>query len=259
MGKVGLGIYLRSALFLAVQTAITVVLTPFVLLISLLPQYEYRYLLARFWARSLIWAASAICGIRYTIKGLENIPPRNGVVLSKHQSAWETLMLFLIFPKAVYVLKQELLRIPFFGWCLARYHHIAIDRSQRRAAMLSLQKQGLDRLKEGHWVIIFPEGTRVAPGERRRYASSGGALAERAEVPVVPVAHNAGEFWPRRSFLKYPGVIQLCIGPPLSGSASEINRLAEEWIEAQMAKITSSDPDVIAHRPPAASSPIRGK
>lgn len=237
MGEAGLGIYLRSALFLAVQTAITVALTPIVLLVSLLPQYEYRYLLARFWARLLISAASAICGLKYEIEGLENLPPRNGVVLSKHQSAWETLTLFLIFPKAVYVLKQELLRIPFFGWCLARYHHIAIDRSQRRAAMISLQKQGLQRLKEGHWIIIFPEGTRVAPGERGRYAGSGGMLAERAGVPVVPVAHNAGEFWARRSFLKYPGVIRLRIGPPISGNASEINRRAEEWIEAQMAKI----------------------
>lgn len=235
--KAGLGIYLRSALFLAIQVAVTVVLTPIVLLVSLLPQYEYRYLLARFWARLLIWAASAICGLKYEIEGLENLPPQNGVVLSKHQSAWETLMLFLIFPKAVYVLKQELLKIPCFGWCLARYHHIAIDRSQRRAAMVSLLKQGLQRLAEGHWVIIFPEGTRVAPGERRRYASSGGILAERAGVPVIPVAHNAGEFWARRSFLKYPGIIRLRIGPPLSGNASQINRRAEEWIEAQMAKL----------------------
>lgn len=250
MGNAGLGIYLRSALFLAIQIALTVFLTPIVLLVSLLPQYEYRYLLARLWARSLIWAASAICGIRYTITGLENLPPLNGVVLSKHQSAWETLMLFLLFPKAVYVLKQELLRIPFFGWCLARYRHIAIDRSQRRAAMISLQKQGLERLKEGHWVIIFPEGTRVAPGERRRYAGSGGVLAERAKVPVVPVAHNAGEFWPKRSFLKYPGTIQLRIGPPLSGSAAEINRQAEEWIETQMAEITASDSAGLALSPP---------
>ncbi len=238
MAKAGLGIYLRSALFLAIQVAITVALTPIVLLVSLLPQYQFRYLLARFWARLLILAASAICGLKYAIEGLENLPPHNGVVLSKHQSAWETLMLFLIFPKAVYVLKQELLRIPFFGWCLARYRHIAIDRSQRRAAMISLQKQGLERLKQGHWIIIFPEGTRVAPGERRRYAGSGGMLAERAGVPVVPVAHNAGEFWARRSFLKYPGVIRLRIGPPLFGNAAEVNRQAEEWIEAQMAQIS---------------------
>ncbi len=239
MGKASLGIYLRSALFLAVQIAITVALTPVVLLVSLLPPYQYRYLLARCWARLLIAAAENICGLKYEIEGLENVPPSNGVVLSKHQSAWETLMLFLIFPKAVYVLKQELLRIPFFGWCLARYHHIAIDRSQPRAALLSLQKQGLARLKEGHWVIIFPEGTRVAPGEKRRYAGSGGMLAERAGVPAVPVAHNAGEFWPRRSFLKYPGVIRLCIGPPITGTADEINRRAEEWIEAKMAEIAT--------------------
>jgi 1-acyl-sn-glycerol-3-phosphate acyltransferase len=239
--KISFEIYLRSALFLMVQTLATVVLTPLVLLVSLHPNYQYRWLLARFWARLLIEAAALICGIQYEIEGQEFIPAQNGIVLSKHQSAWETLMLFLIFPRAVYVLKQELLRIPFFGWCLTRYRHIAIDRSQPRAAMLSLQKQGLERLKQGHWVIIFPEGTRVAPGERRRYASSGGVLAERAGVPVVPVAHNAGEFWPRRSFLKYKGVVRLRIGPPLSGEAQEINRKAEEWIEAQMAEITHPD------------------
>ncbi|MCX8048916.1 MAG: 1-acyl-sn-glycerol-3-phosphate acyltransferase [Methylohalobius sp.] len=249
MNGTAFAIYWRSALFLTFQVALTVILTPFVLLVSLLPQYELRYRLARFWARSLIWGAVRICGLRYKITGLDHIPPQNGIVLSKHQSAWETLMLFLLFPKAVYLLKQELLKIPFFGWCLARYHHIAIDRKKPREALLSLLKQGPRRLQQGHWIIIFPEGTRVSPGERRRYAGSGGALAERAGVPVVPVAHNAGEFWPRRSFLKYPGVIELRIGPPLFGSAAEINRQAEEWIEAQMAEITSYQSKTVGINP----------
>ncbi|BCX82718.1 1-acyl-sn-glycerol-3-phosphate acyltransferase [Methylomarinovum caldicuralii] len=234
-------ILLRSALFLLVQTTITVVLTPIVLAVSALPRYEYRYHLARFWANSILTALRWICGIDWDIRGLENIPRRNGIVLSKHQSAWETLMLFLLFPKAVFVLKQELLKIPFFGWCLARYHHIAIDRSKPKKAMVALMKQGLQRLEEGHWIIIFPEGTRVAPGERRRYAGSGGVLAARAKVPVVPVAHNAGEYWPRNSFVKYPGTITLVIGPVLDGAelpADEINRRAETWIEATMAKIS---------------------
>ncbi len=234
-------ILLRSALFLLVQTTITVVMTPVVLAVSALPRYEYRYRLARFWAAAILTALRWICGIDWDIRGRENIPARNGIVLSKHQSAWETLMLFLLFPKAVYVLKQELLKIPFFGWCLGRYHHIAIDRSKPKAAMVALMKQGLRRLKEGHWIIIFPEGTRVAPGERRRYAGSGGVLAARAQVPVVPVAHNAGEHWPRNSFVKYPGTITLVIGPPLDGaelSAEEINRQAEDWIEATMTEIS---------------------
>jgi len=234
---------LRSALFFTVQTAITVVMTPVVLAMTLLPQYEYRYRLARLWAWLLIKSLELICGIRYRVEGLDNIPPENGIVVSKHQSAWETLILFLIFPKAIYVLKQELLTIPFFGWCLARYHHIAIDRSQKRAAMVSLVKQGIQRLQEGHWIVIFPEGTRVAPGERRRYAGSAGILAQRAGVPVIPVAHNAGEYWPRNSFLKYPGVIQLRIGPPLDGKrleAGEINTRIEEWIETKMQEISQS-------------------
>ncbi|XSG85594.1 MAG: lysophospholipid acyltransferase family protein [Methylohalobius sp. ZOD2] len=242
MGKATPGIYLRSALFLAVQSAITFVLTPVVLGVSFLSKYEYRYLWAHWWARLQILAVTYICGLKVEIEGLENIPSQNGVVLSKHQSAWETLMLFLLFPKTVYVLKRELLNIPFFGWCLARYHHIAIDRRQRRAAMAALLKEGKQRLKEGHWIVIFPEGTRVAPGAKRRFAGSGGILAQRAGVPVVPVAHNAGEFWPRNSFLKHPGTIRLRIGPPLDGqtlSADEINRQAEAWIEAQMAEISS--------------------
>ncbi len=236
-------LFLRSALFLLVQTGITVAMTPIVLAASALPRYEYRYRLARLWAASILTALRWICGIDWDIQGREHIPARNGVVLSKHQSAWETLMLFLIFPRTVYVLKQELLKIPFFGWCLGRYGHIAIDRSKPKQAMVALMKQGLRRLREGHWIVIFPEGTRVAPGERRRYAGSGGVLAARAEVPVVPVAHNAGEHWPRNGFLKHPGTITLVIGPPLDGaelSAEEINRRAEEWIEATMADISHS-------------------
>ncbi len=234
---------LRSALFFLVQSTITVVMTPVVLTASLLPQYEYRYRLARLWAWLLIQSLQLICGVRHQIEGTENIPEKNGIVASKHQSAWETLMLYLVFPKAVYVLKQELLKIPFFGWCLGRYHHIAIDRSQPRAALVSLVKQGIQRLKEGHWIIIFPEGTRVAPGEKKRYAGSAGILAQRAGVPVVPVAHNAGEYWPRNGFIKYPGVIRMRIGPPLDGKeleAAEINQRVEEWIEARMNEISHS-------------------
>ncbi len=233
-------IVFRSALFFLVQSTITVVMTPVVLAASLLPRYEYRYRLARLWAWLLIQSLRLICGIRHQIEGLENIPQGNGIVASKHQSAWETLMLYLIFPKAVYVLKRELLTIPFFGWCLGRYHHIAIDRSQPRAALVSLVKQGLQRLREGHWIIIFPEGTRVAPGERKRYAGSAGTLARKAGVPVVPVAHNAGEHWPRNGFIKIPGTIRMRIGPPLEGGeleAAEINRRLEEWIEARMREI----------------------
>ncbi len=233
-------VILRSALFFLVQSTITVVMTPIVLAASLLPQYEYRYRLARLWAWLLIQSLQFICGIHHQIEGLENIPERNGIVASKHQSAWETLMLYLVFPKAVYVLKQELLKIPFFGWCLGRYHHIAIDRSQPRAALVSLVRQGIQRLTDGHWIIIFPEGTRVAPGERKRYAGSAGILAHKAGVPVVPVAHNAGEYWPRNGFIKTPGTIRMRIGPPIDGKAleaAEINQRVEEWIETQMADI----------------------
>lgn len=233
-------VFLRSLLYNLYYAGITVLLTPPTLLASLHPNDDYRYRMARLWAWLLIKGAEKICGLRYSIEGEENIPQENGIVLSKHQSAWETLMLHLLFPRAVYVLKKELAYIPFFGWCLVRYRHIFLDRGRPKQAALKLLREGLDRLKKGHWLILFPEGTRVRPGERKRYAGSGGVLAAKAGVPVVPVALNSGLFWPRRGFLKYPGTITVRIGKPLSPkqlSAEEINRRAEEWIETQMAEL----------------------
>jgi 1-acyl-sn-glycerol-3-phosphate acyltransferase len=161
-------------------------------------------------------------------------------VLSKHQSAWETLAFQEIFPPFVFILKRELLWIPLFGWGLALLKPIAIDRDAGRRALDQVVSQGRARLEQGIWVVVFPEGTRVAPGHRRRYKSGGAALAAETGYPVVPVAHNAGVFWPKRSFIKKPGTIRVVIGPPIptkGKSADEVLDQAEEWIEQTMARL----------------------
>ena len=163
------------------------------------------------------------------------------IVLCKHQSAWETLGLQQVFPPQAWVLKKELLRVPFFGWGLARLPIVSIDRGAGKDALVQVVEQGRNLLASGFWVIVFPEGTRVAPGAKRRYKMGGAYLAAAAGVPVVPVAHNAGEFWRKNAFLKYPGTITLSVGPafdPSGMTPDEINARAESWIEAEMHRIS---------------------
>lgn len=203
--------------------------------------FSWRYRFITQWSRFNLWWLKVTCGLRYQVHGLENIPATNAIVLSKHQSTWETLALQLIFPDQSWLIKRELLWIPFFGWGIAMLEPIAIDRSAKRKALTQLLEQGAARLKQGRWIVIFPEGTRMPPGQRGNYRLGGARLAAATGYPVVPVAHNAGEHWPKRSFIKTPGVIQIWIGPPIATqgrSAEEINRLTEEWIENKMAEIT---------------------
>jgi 1-acyl-sn-glycerol-3-phosphate acyltransferase len=175
------------------------------------------------------------------VLGAENLPRSPAIVLSKHQSAWETLAFQSIFPPLVWVLKRELLRIPFLGWALAMVSPIAIDRSARRGALKQLLDQGKDRLSKGFWIVIFPEGTRVKPGQKGKYNLGGAWLATHTGNPVVPVAHNAGEFWGKDAFLKRPGTITVIIGEPIDPSgieAEKLNRQVEEWIEGRTREIT---------------------
>ena len=158
----------------------------------------------------------------------------------KHSSAWETIAQLILFPRQVWVMKRQLLWVPFFGWALAVFNPIAIDRRGGRRAVGQVLRQGQQRLAEGHWVMIFPEGTRVAPGERRRYGLSGALLAAMTELPVIPVTHNAGDFWPRRGVLKRPGTIRMVIGPPIEAagrSPRDVNRDVEAWIETTLEEI----------------------
>jgi 1-acyl-sn-glycerol-3-phosphate acyltransferase len=226
---------LRLALF----AAALVLVTPPYALVALatfpLPRM-IRYRVISGWSRLVVLLARSILGIDWRVEGAEHLPGKPSVILSKHQSAWETMAFQLIFPPQVHVLKRELLWIPFFGWGLALMSPIAIDRSRGVAALRSIARRGRERLEQGFWVVVFPEGTRVAPGDRRPYQLGGAWLAAASGAPVVPVAHNAGRFWPRNAFVKRPGTVTVRIGPTIESTqhdAHTINRLAEEWIEEQ--------------------------
>ncbi|MDP2247099.1 MAG: lysophospholipid acyltransferase family protein, partial [Nitrosomonadales bacterium] len=191
-------------------------------------------------ARSMLWWLRVTCGVRYQIVGRENIPQTPSIILSKHQSAWETLAFQQIFPPQVWVLKRELLWVPFFGWGLAMTSPIAINRSAGREALKQMVAQGKDRMKKGFWVVIFPEGTRMAPGTKGKYHIGGAWLATHTSATVVPVAHNAGEFWPKNSFIKKPGTITVSIGKPIQSAGlkpDELNQQVEARIEQEMSAL----------------------
>lgn len=232
-------ILLRSLLFAVVLAIVTPPYALFgFLAFPLAPMTRHRIITS--WVPIMMWAIRHVLGLRYRVIGAENIPAGPAVVLSKHQSAWETIALQVIFPPLCYVLKRELLKVPFFGWALAQIPGIAIDRAAGKDALAQVVEQGRERLKEGLWVVVFPEGTRVAPGTTRRYKPGGAFLAKRAGVPVVPVAHNAGEFWRRNAFLKRPGEIVVSIGPVIEVKgvkAEQINARAEQWIEDEMRRL----------------------
>lgn len=232
---------LRSLLFTLGMGISTLVFAPLSVLTFPFP-FAMRYGFISQWARFNLWWLGKTCRLYYKVTGRENIPASNAIILCKHQSAWETLALQQIFPPQIWLLKRELLWVPFFGWGLAMLEPIAIDRKSGKKAMRQLLEQGIERLRAGRWVVIFPEGTRIAPGKKGRYAPGGALLAENSGYPVVPVAHNAGEFWPRRGFIKRPGVIQMVVGPVIESrgkSAAQINAAAEEWIENTMRDISS--------------------
>jgi 1-acyl-sn-glycerol-3-phosphate acyltransferase len=225
----------RSFLFAVAITLVTPPYAVIALASAPLPRM-LRYRIISGWSRLILWLARVILGIEWRVEGRENLPSRPAVILAKHQSAWETLAFQHIFPPQVHVLKRELLWIPFFGWGLALMSPIAIDRSRGVAALRAIAKRGQKRLDQGFWVVVFPEGTRVAPGESRDYQPGGAWLAAASGAPIVPVAHNAGLFWPRNAFLKRPGTVTIRIGPsidPRNRDPLTINAMAKEWIEEQ--------------------------
>lgn len=235
-------IYLKSLVFLIGQILSTFLMGPIVLLLWPFP-IKSRYWVANFWCQFNLWMLRWVCGLGYEVQGAENIPKdRTGLIFCKHQSAFETFALQILFPPAVFILKQELTRIPIWGWALATLKPIAIDRSAKSQALKQVVREGVARIHSGYWVVLFPEGTRVAPGERGHYGSSGGMLAHKARCPILPVAHNAGVYWGKSGFLKYPGTIRIIIGPALDGaslSAADITRQGEAWIENTMLDLSN--------------------
>lgn len=230
---------LRSLLFAVFQIVVTTIFGTIGLATFPLPPLT-RYRIVTMCSRLIVRAAEVVCGIRYRVIGAERIPHAPCIILAKHQSAWETFAFQVIFPPQVSVVKRELLWIPFFGWGLAMLSPIAIDRDSGMRALRQVLEQGRQRLRRGFWIVVFPEGTRVAPGERGDYQIGGAWLAARTATPVLPVAHNAGELWRRKAFLKRPGLVTVSIGEPILPQGltpKEINRRAEDWIEAEMQRL----------------------
>jgi len=233
-------IFLRSALY---QLVLVVVVIPyFALVFATFPLSRLtRWKVIAGWPRFACWLARRLLGIDYEVIGRENIPASPTVILSKHQSAWETIAYTSIFPPHVYVLKRELFWIPFLGWGLALMSPIAIDRTRGKEAMRRMIALGGERLAQGFSIMVYPEGTRIPVGRRGTYKLGGGILAVQNGVSVLPVAHNAGLVWPRNSFVKYPGKVTVVIGEPIDTrglTAEEVMRRVEDWIEGQMAALT---------------------
>ena len=232
---------LRSFLFYIGQIISTILIAPISVMAFPL-NFKKRYYLITRWAIFNLWWLKVCCNVSYEVTGIDNIPEKPCVVMCKHQSAFETLALQQIFIPQVWILKKELLQIPIYGWGLASMQPIAINRGSAIKSFKQIADQGYERLKKGYWVIIFPEGTRVAQNEKKKYLPGGGMLAEKSGSQVVPVAHNAGRLWPRNSMIKKPGLITIKIGPAIKSknkSAKEITKEVESWIEKTVGELPS--------------------
>jgi len=233
---------LRSVLFECVRFPLTITFS-FIALLTFPFQPLTRYRVITRWSYLMMLSVSAICGVRYRVIGLENLPSEPSIILSKHQSAWETLAFQQIFPPQVWVLKKSLLKIPFFGWGLAMMSPIAIDRDAGMRALRQTLEQGRDRLAAGWWIVMFPEGTRIPPGQHGRYHIGGAWVAAQIGTKVIPVAHNAGTVWGRNAFIKYPGTITVSIGPALDASSrkpEELIKEVEHWVEQEVERLGSA-------------------
>ncbi len=239
---------LRAALYLLILFVVVIPYFVVVMTTAILPR-KTRHRVIAGWPQFATWLAKHLLGIRYEVRGLENIPREPTVILSKHQSAWESLAFNLIFPPHVFVLKRELLWLPFFGWGLAMMGCIAINRTNRKEAMAQVIKQGAERLSHGLSILIFQEGTRIPVGKRGNYRRGGALLAINTGARILPVAHNAGLLWPRNSFVKHPGTVTVVIGQPVQTAgrtAEDVMREVETWIEARVGELI---PGVVATRP----------
>ncbi|MFI4889499.1 MAG: lysophospholipid acyltransferase family protein [Steroidobacterales bacterium] len=234
--------YLRSLVFTAFMMVTACLFGAFMGVCFWLP-YRTQFAIARFWASMIFRALAVVCGLKYTVSGRENIPAGNHILMSNHTSAWETIVFFLLFPEQVWVLKRELLWIPFVGWGLKMLRPIAIDRGAGHRAVNQVVEQGQQRLAAGLWVIIFPEGTRVYPGQVRKYGLSGALLASASGKLVVPLSHDAVRYWTRRSLLKKSGTIHVVIGKPIETAGKDPRQLNDEVraaIEAGLASMPAA-------------------
>ncbi len=240
--------FLRSLLYMAWLVVTVIPYAVVVLLASIVMRGTPLYRLARGWVYIALWGSHRICGIDSRVSGLSNLPDGPAILLSKHQSAWETLALPTLMPRPLsYVFKRELLSVPFFGWALGRLDMVHIDRSRQTEAFARVERQGGALLARGNWIIMFPEGTRTPRGSQGTYKTGGARLAIATGVPVVPIAVTSARCWPRQAFLKNPGTIDVSIGPPISSVGrrpAELMREVETWIESEMRRL---DPQAYSH------------
>jgi 1-acyl-sn-glycerol-3-phosphate acyltransferase len=226
--------FIGNIAFVIGQVISTLLFSPVALILSPFLSSLQKARFIGLWAGFIRYWLKICCRIDFHVSGLENLPDESAVVISNHQSAWETIIFQKIFPAQSYLLKKELLWIPFFGWGLAANEPIAINRAKKTQALQQLISQGKERLKSGRWIIIFPEGTRRPVGQPGTFQAGGAFIASKAEAPIVPVAHNAGVFWSKRnSFNKQPGTVEVVIGTVIKSKgrkARELNLQAEEWI-----------------------------
>ncbi len=237
-------IILKNIIYWITLSVFTTLFFPSVLISAFISR-RITHRLCTFWATTNAKFLELIIGLKYQVTGMENIPNEPSIICSKHQSGWETLVLQKIFPAQVFVAKRSLFWIPLFGWGLWLIKTIGIDRNNRNKAASQIITQGSARKKEGYWITIFPEGTRIQPGYRGRYKLGAARMAKQLEMNIVPVALNSGEFWPKNSFLKYPGTITVIIGPVISytqGGPEVLMQTCETWIEKQQAIIQGKGP-----------------
>ena len=240
----------RSLLFVLFLAVTVVPWALAVVLVSIFVRGPVIYTMCVGWLRNAIWGAKVICGVHARVHGMENLPDGPIVLLPKHQSTWETFAFPGLMPRPLaYVFKRELLYIPFFGWAIGRMDMIHIDRSKRAEAWNKVAEQGKRLMANGHWVIMFPEGTRIPRGKQGTYKSGGTRLAVAAGVPVLPIAVTSARCWPRKTFTLRPGIIDVSIGQPIPSSGrepDELMREVERWIEAEMRRL---DPHAYAASP----------
>jgi len=236
-----INLFVRSLIFAVLVALLTVVWAFVCMLVAPLP-YNQRYWVTARWNVTVIWLGKVLCGMRYRVIGAENLPDEPVILLSKHQSAWETIFLLMYTPRPlVFVFKKELHYIPFFGWGLALLRMIPIDRSKGKDAFAHVVIQGKKRLANGQWIIMFPEGTRIPVGEKGFYKGGGARLAVETQTTVVPIAVNSGDCWPKNSFIKQPGLITVSIGKPINAAGRnpvELMQEVETWIESEMRVIS---------------------
>ena len=231
---------LAKSLFFTAYMMVSALLFGGVMTLLFWAPYRTQFAIARTWARILFWVLKKVCGLSFTVEGRERIPSGNHIIMINHTSAWETIAQFLIFPPQVWVLKRALLWIPLIGWGLKLLRPISINRGAGHRSVNQVVEQGKARLADGLWIIIFPEGTRVVAGEKRKYGVSGALLATATDKLVVPVSHNAADFWVRRGIVKKAGTIRLIIGTPIDATGKDPRRLNDEVrqsIEAGLERI----------------------